>query len=108
MPMLINTPEGWFRTHHRDIHMIEYDAPENYSNLSARDQDKFQKNYRESRKNISNWIRAHMPHADTNLLESIVINMRQCGDEMQKNYGRPQTWPCCLAGDAAAGGEGGA
>jgi hypothetical protein len=42
----------------------------------------------------------------TNLLESIVIFMRQYGHEMQKNFGRSQARSWGASGDAAASCQG--
>lgn len=42
----------------------------------------------------------------TNFLESIVICMRQYGDEMQKNIGRPQALARGASGNAATSRQG--
>jgi hypothetical protein len=53
-----------------------------------------------------NFLRLTIKVRDTNVLESIVIFMRQYGHEMQKNFGRSEARSWGASGDAAASRQG--
>lgn len=68
MPYLIDTPEGWFRKRRRDIHVLEYEIPEEFENLSSRQQEALRKQYRKDSQILERWIKANLPGVELTIL----------------------------------------
>lgn len=68
MPYLIDTPEGWFRKHHRDIHVLEYEIPDDFEKLSSRQQEALRKQYRQDSQILERWIKANLPRVELTIL----------------------------------------
>jgi len=68
MPYLIDTPEGWFRKHCCDIHVLEYEIPEDFEKLSSRQQEALRKQYRKDNQILERWIKANLPCVELTIL----------------------------------------
>lgn len=68
MPYLLNTPEGWFRTNQRDIHELAYDVPDNFWDLSAKEQNRIKRQYREDSKKLTKWFKENLPDVELTIL----------------------------------------
>jgi len=64
MPYLLESPEGWFRTRHRDIHELVYDIPEELWLLSKRKRNFYQRQYRQDCKKLSWWLKKFLPDVE--------------------------------------------
>lgn len=64
MPYLLDTPEGWFRTRHCDLHELVYDVPEDLWKRSKRKRDFYQRQYREDSKKLRWWLKKFLPHVE--------------------------------------------
>jgi hypothetical protein len=67
MPMIISTPEDWFRSQGRDLHVLNYQFPPeveaNYDSLSKRKQQSVQAQYKRAFKSMTNWLAEELPEA---------------------------------------------
>ena len=68
MPYRIDTPEGWFRKNHRNIHVLEYEIQEDFEKLSSRQQEALRKQYLRDCEIVDQWIKTHFPHVELSIL----------------------------------------
>ena len=68
MPYLLETPEKWFRTRHRDIHELVYDAPEDLWNRSKHKRDFYQRQFRKDTKKLLWWLKKFLPDVHTQIM----------------------------------------
>lgn len=68
MPYLIDTPEGWFRQHQRDIHILKYKVFKNFYDLPKRRQKIIEKRYRKDCDALEQWFQACLPHTELTIL----------------------------------------
>jgi len=68
MPYLIDTPEGWFRKHCRDIHVLDYEIPDDFENISSRKQEALQKQYAKDSQILELWIKANLPSVELTII----------------------------------------
>jgi len=68
MPYLRDTPEGWFRKHRRDIHVLEYEISEDFEKLPSRRQEALRKQYRKDSQILDQWIKANLPSVELTTL----------------------------------------
>lgn len=68
MPYRIDTPEGWFRKYRRDIHVLEYEIPEDFEKLSSRQQEALRKQYDKDSQILERWIKANLPRVELTIL----------------------------------------
>lgn len=68
MPYLIDTPEGWFRKYHCDIHVLEYEIPEEFEKLTSRQQEALRKQYHKDSQLLDQWVKKKLPDVELQIL----------------------------------------
>lgn len=70
MPYLLNSPEGWFRTKQCDIHELAYVVPDNIWELTAKENDRIKRQYRQDSEKLTKWFEENLPGVELTILGS--------------------------------------